>query len=234
MKPYVISISGGSGSGKSLIAQVLAKRFKKHIVFLEADQYYKNAKHIPRISGKYLNFDNPKAFDHALLAKHILQLKKNKIIQSPIYNFLIHKRLKKTITKEPKPIILVEGILLLADPSLRKLIDLKTYIHAFSDRRVAYRLYRDLTERKFTIREAVYRYLHTASPMHYKYVKPTKKYANLILDSNVDIHIPIEQLAKIIHKILIKQKTHNEKYKSVDKKHYPKRFLKDIAKYTGG
>ena len=199
---FIIGIAGGSGAGKSLVAALLVKAFKNKILLIESDNYYKDKKFIPQIGKGEPNFDTPKAFDIKLLVDHLKKLKKGEKVQQPIYNFKTHRRLKRTKLISPKPIIILEGILVLADSRLRKLINYAVFLDTDSDKRAVYRLWRDLTERKFTITEARDRYLNVARPMHDKYVEPTKKYADIILSTDKGVEGAVKFLTKKIKKVL--------------------------------
>lgn len=201
-EPFIIGIAGGSGAGKSLVAALLVKKFKNKVLLIESDSYYKDKKLIPYLNKKEPNFDIPSAFDFKLLVEHLKQLKSGQKVKKPVYNFKTHRRLKKTIEISPRPIIILEGILILADPDLRRLLDYAVFLDTDSDRRAVYRLWRDLTERKFTITEARDRYLNVARPMHDKYVEPTKKYAHKILSTNKGVEKVVEFLTKKIEKVL--------------------------------
>ncbi|WP_294350875.1 uridine kinase [uncultured Clostridium sp.] len=181
-KPILIGITGGSGSGKSTIANELYEDFGgENIAMVQQDAYYKDQSHLTMDERTKTNYDHPRAFDNTLLVEHLKALKEGKAIQKPIYDFTIHNRAKETELVEPKEIIIVEGILILEDERIRDLLDIKIFVDTDADVRIIRRLLRDVEERGRTVESVVDQYLTVVRPMHTQFTEPTKKYADIII-----------------------------------------------------
>ncbi len=179
---FVIGIAGGSGSGKTTLARLIMERIgPEHIAFLPHDAYYRDFSHLPAEERARVNYDHPDALETDLLIEHIEALKAGKPIHRPIYDYTTHARRPETVLVEPRPIILVEGILVLAEPRLRELFDLKLYVDTDPDIRFIRRLQRDIRERGRTVEMVIEQYLNTVRPMHLEFVEPSKRYADLII-----------------------------------------------------
>jgi uridine kinase len=186
MEPIVIGVAGGTGSGKSTFTNRLKEELKDHISVLYHDNYYKRQDNKSFEERKLTNYDHPDALETDLLVKHILQLKAGQAIESPTYDYSQHNRSDKTIRVEPRGILLVEGILVLQDPRLRELLDIKIYVEADADERILRRAIRDVKERGRDL-EGIYRqYITTVKPMHYLYVAPTKAMADIVINSGMN------------------------------------------------
>ena len=183
MKPIIIGIAGGTGSGKSTFTNRLKKAFGDSISVLYHDNYYKAHDELPFEERKLLNYDHPDAFDSDLLVHDIMELKEGRSIISPTYDYTIHNRAKETVLVEPRKVILIEGILTLYDPRLRDLMDIKIFVDADADERILRRVIRDTKERGRDIENIVDKYLTTVKPMHYLYVEPTKRLADIVVNS---------------------------------------------------
>ncbi len=180
--PLVIGIAGGSGSGKTTLALlILEKVGSEQIAYLPHDAYYKDLSDLPPNQRAIVNFDHPDSLDTDLLIQHIQQLRNNQPIQLPVYDFKSHMRTEKTQQVDPQPIILVEGILIFADPVLRGLCDAKVFVDTDPDIRLIRRLQRDIAERGRTTEMVVHQYLSTVRPMHLEFVEPSKRYADVII-----------------------------------------------------
>jgi uridine kinase len=180
--PLVIGIAGGSGSGKTTLANLVLERVGiEKIAYLPHDAYYKDLSELPPNQRAMINFDHPDSLDTDLLTQHITLLKKNQAVELPIYDFKTHTRTKATQRVEPKPVILVEGILIFADPVLRNLCDAKIFVDTDPDIRFIRRLNRDIAERGRTTEMVVHQYLSTVRPMHLEFVEPSKRYADVII-----------------------------------------------------
>ncbi len=180
--PLVIGIAGGSGSGKTTVAQTILQRVgPDRISFLQHDAYYKDLSGLPPIQRAEVNFDHPNSLENELLIGHILQLKKGEAVEVPIYDFSTHSRTDRTFKVQPRSVILVEGILIFAEASLRDLFDVKIFVDTDSDLRFIRRLQRDITERGRTTESVIKQYLATVRPMHLDFVEPSKRYADVII-----------------------------------------------------
>ncbi len=181
-QPLTIAVAGGSGSGKTTVSNAVLDRVgHQHIAYLPHDAYYIDLSHLPEIQREAINFDHPNALDTPLLIEHIKQLQNWQPVEVPIYNFTTDRRTKQTVHVEPQPIILVEGILLLALPELRELFDVKIFVDTDPDIRFIRRLQRDIMERERTAESVIDQYLDTVRPMHLEFVEPSKRYADVII-----------------------------------------------------
>lgn len=180
--PLVIGIAGGSGSGKTTVAQTILNRVSPdRIAFLQHDAYYKDLRELPPIQRAEVNFDHPNSLDTDLLIQHIDQLKANQSVKLPIYDFSTHSRTDQTYTVYPRRVILVEGILIFVEPPLRELFNIKLFVDTDPDIRFIRRLQRDITERGRTTESVIHQYLSTVRPMHLEFVEPSKRYADVII-----------------------------------------------------
>jgi uridine kinase len=178
----IIGISGGTGSGKTTVAnRILETVNAKDVVFIQQDSYYRNLKDLPLDYRQLANFDHPDAIDNDLLVNHIKKLKAGAPVELPIYDFRTHTRLTDTLRIEPKPIVIVEGILIFSDPRLLKQMDVKVFVDTPDDVRFIRRLKRDLAERGRTVDSVIEQYLATVRPMHMQFVEPSKRYADVII-----------------------------------------------------
>ncbi|MCU1268494.1 MAG: Uridine kinase [Acidobacteria bacterium] len=178
----VIGICGGTGSGKTTVAKsILDKVSAKDVVFIQQDSYYRNLKDLPRDYRQLANFDHPDALDNDLLVHHIRKLKAGEAVELPIYDFRTHTRLHDTLKIEPQPIVIVEGILIFADPRLLEQLDIKVFVDTPDDIRFIRRLRRDIDERGRTIESVIEQYLATVRPMHMQFVESSKRYADVII-----------------------------------------------------
>jgi uridine kinase len=180
--PLVIGIAGGTGSGKSTVAKVIIDRVgANHIALLPHDAYYKDLANLEPAQRVIINFDHPDSLETSLLVEHIKQLKNYQSIELPVYDFKTHTRTSTTLHIEPQPVILVEGILILAEKGLRKLFDVKIYVDTDPDIRFIRRLERDIAERGRTSNSVIHQYMETVRPMHLEFVEPSKRYADVII-----------------------------------------------------
>lgn len=186
MKPILIGIAGGTGSGKSTFTNRIKDAFGDRVSILYHDNYYEAHDEMPFEERKKLNYDHPNAFDTELLIEHIKALKSGQSIICPTYDYSQHNRAKNTITVEPRKVILIEGILTLCDSRLRDLMDIKIFVDADADERILRRVLRDTKERGRDIENIIDQYLTTVKPMHYLYVEPTKSYADLVVNSGLN------------------------------------------------
>jgi uridine kinase len=180
--PLVIGIAGGSGSGKTTVAQEILNRVgADRIAYLQHDSYYKDLTGLPPILRMEVNFDHPHSLETELLIKHVEALRDHQSVEVPIYDFATHSRTSQTFTVAPRGVILVEGILIFAEPELRKLFDVKLFVDTDADVRFIRRLHRDITERSRTTESVIKQYESTVRPMHLEFVEPSKRYADVII-----------------------------------------------------
>ena len=178
----VIGIAGGSGSGKTTVAQQILQRVgPERIAFLQHDSYYKDLSGLPPLQRAEINFDHPNSLETELLIQHIASLRDGRPVQVPIYDFSADRRTANTFTVHPRKVILVEGILIFTEPSLRKMFDVKIYVDTDADLRFIRRLERDLSERGRTTESVIRQYQSTVRPMHLEFVEPSKRYADVII-----------------------------------------------------
>jgi len=180
--PLVIGIAGGSGSGKTTVAQEILNRVgADRIAYLQHDSYYKDLTGLPPELRKDVNFDHPHSLETELLIKHVEALHNHQAVEVPIYDFATDSRTGQTFSVASQAVILVEGILIFAEPELRKLFDVKIFIDTDADIRLIRRIHRDIIERNRTIESVIKRYLDTVRPMHLEFVEPSKRYADVII-----------------------------------------------------
>jgi uridine kinase len=180
--PVVIGIAGGTGSGKTTVANVILERVgAQNIAFLAHDSYYRDLKDLPRAQRDLVNFDHPDSLETDLLAAHLGMLRQWKPVDVPVYDFTIHARTSQTRHLGPQPVILVEGILVFAEPDLRAMFDVKIYVDTDADVRFIRRLKRDLVERGRTVDSVIQQYETSVRPMHLEFVEPSKRYADVII-----------------------------------------------------
>lgn len=201
MKTIIIGIAGGTGSGKSTFTNILKDTFHEDVAVLYHDNYYRDQSDIPLEERKKTNYDHPDAMETELLVEHLHQLKEGKAIECPVYDYTMHTRSNQVMKVEPKRVILLEGILVLADERLRDLMDVKVYVEADADERILRRVIRDVKERGRDIEGVVEQYLTTVKPMHYLYVEPTRTTADIVINSGMN-PVAFELVRNMIQKIL--------------------------------
>ena len=183
---YVIGIAGGSGSGKSTFAARLREQFPDSVALISCDNYYRAHDDIPLEERRLLNYDAPEALEFDLMVSHLRALKRGEAVDCPVYDFALHNRSDKILRIDPKPVIIVDGILILSDPALRETFDLRIYVETDADERILRRARRDMEVRGRHIDDIMEQYLTTVKPMHEQYVEPSKKHADLILNGGLN------------------------------------------------
>jgi len=178
----IIGISGGTGSGKTTVAnRILESVSADEVVFIQQDLYYRNLKDMPLDYRNAANFDHPDALDNDLLINHLKKLKSGEPVELPIYDFRTHARLPATTRIQSKPIVILEGILIFAEPRLREQLDIKVFVDTPDDIRFIRRLRRDIAERGRTFDSVIEQYIATVRPMHIQFIEPSKRYADVII-----------------------------------------------------
>lgn len=178
----IIGICGGTGSGKTTVANRILESVKAcEVVFIQQDSYYRNLKDLPLDYRSVANFDHPDALDNDLLVNHVRKLKAGEAIELPLYDFKTHMRLNETRPVEPKRIVIVEGILIFAEARLLEQMDIKVFVDTPDDIRFIRRLRRDIAERGRTVESVIEQYIATVRPMHMQFVEPSKRHADVII-----------------------------------------------------
>ncbi|GAA0432225.1 MAG: uridine kinase [Bacillota bacterium] len=204
-KPVVIGVAGGSGSGKTSVTRSICQRFSDQtILVIEQDYYYKDQSHLPFEERLNTNYDHPLAFDNDLLISHIYDLLNGKEIEKPVYDYKVHTRSKEVIKVKPKDVIILEGILILEDPRLVDLMDIKVYVDTDADLRIIRRLMRDINERGRSLDSVIDQYINNVRPSHLQFIEPTKRYADIIIPEGGQNHVAIDIMATKIETILYK------------------------------
>lgn len=187
MKPLIIGIAGGTGSGKTTLTNSLLEKFDGQVGVIYHDNYYKRNDHLTYEQRCLLNYDAPEAFDNDLLVTHLKALIEGQTIETPVYDFADHNRSDETLIVEPQPIIILEGILIFAEPEIRGLCDIKLFVDTDADVRILRRLRRDVIERGRTIESVEAQYLTTVKPMHELHVEPSKRHVDMIIPEGVNV-----------------------------------------------
>lgn len=202
-RPIVIGVTGGSGSGKTSVSCAIFNQFPNHsIMMLEHDFYYKDQSHLSFEERLKTNYDHPFAFDTDLLIEHLKQLLNYQMIEKPVYDYVAHTRSAETIIQEPKEVIILEGILILEDPRLRELMDIKLYVDTDDDIRIIRRIKRDMNERGRTLDSVIAQYLSVVKPMYHQFIEPTKRYADIVVPEGGENHVAIDLITTKVASIL--------------------------------
>ncbi len=207
VKPVLIGIAGGTGSGKSTVANEIYRSFtKKCIAKIEQDSYYRDQSDLTFDERTKTNYDHPDAFDTNLLVDQLSDLIDGNAIEKPIYDFSIHNRIDDTIKVEPREIIILEGILILQEERIRDLLDIKIYVDTDADVRIIRRILRDMRERERTLESVIEQYLNVVRPMHLQFAEPTKRYADIIVPEGGHNKVAIDIIVAKIRQILQENK----------------------------
>ncbi len=202
-RPLLIGITGGTGSGKSTVSREIVKLIpEKKIVVIEQDSYYKDQSDLSFEERVKTNYDHPFAFDNELMVDHLKSLLNDKEVKKPIYDFERHNRKKESQVIEPKDIIILEGILILAEKEVRDLLDIKIFVDTDSDVRIIRRILRDLKDRGRTLDSVILQYMETVRPAHLQFIEPTKRYADIIIPEGGYNKVAIDILVAKINSIL--------------------------------
>ncbi len=201
--PVVIGIAGGSGSGKTTVLQQIIRAFGSDpIAILDHDAYYHDLSHLASEKRAQFNFDHPDALETDLMRKHLDRLIAGETIEKPVYDFTTHTRRDETETVEPRPVIIIEGILVLAESILEERMDIKIYVDAADDIRLMRRIRRDMQERDRSIEGILRQYERTVRPMHLEFVEPSKREADVIIPRGGHNHVAIQMVMSRIQDLL--------------------------------
>jgi uridine kinase len=195
----IIGIAGGTGSGKTTVVNQIVNQLPiGEVCVISQDSYYKESTDLSYEARTKINFDHPRAIDFDLIVKHLKQLKLGKAINQPVYSFVTHNRTEDTIKTHPRKVVIVEGILILNNEELRKLFDIKIFVHADADERLIRRIKRDINERGRDINEVLNRYQDTLKPMHQQFIEPTKNFADMIIPNDRYNTVAIDIVRSVI------------------------------------
>lgn len=202
-KPTIIGIAGGSGSGKTSVTRKIMESLQGHsIILLEQDYYYKDQSDKTMEERLQTNYDHPFAFDNDLMIEHLQQLIDRETVDIPTYDYANHTRSSKTITVEPKEVIIIEGIFALENDELRKLMDVKVYVDTDSDIRILRRLSRDIKERGRSMDSVIEQYLSVVRPMHLQFIEPTKRFSDIIIPEGGENMVAIDIITTKIRSLV--------------------------------
>ena len=200
----IIGIAGGTGSGKTTVVKKIVEALPPHYVsVVPLDSYYNDTSHMTEEERHAINFGHPDAFDWKLLIKQVNQLRKGEAIEQPTYSYILCNRLSETVHVEPKPVIIIEGIMTLLNKKLRDMMDLKIFVDADSDERLIRNIQRDIVERGRDVKAVVDRYLDVLKPMHEQFIEPTKRYADIIIPQGGENKKGIEMVCKYIERLML-------------------------------
>ena len=202
-----IGICGGTGSGKTTITNRLTQALSEDsVLLLQQDHYYKDTPHLPLEERAKQNFDHPESVDTQLLISHVRALREGQAIERPVYDFTQHRRVPATVHLEPRPALIVEGILIFENPALRNLCDIKIFVDTEADLRFIRRLRRDIRERGRTVESVIDQYMATVRPMHTEFVEPSKRYADVIIPEGGYNEVGIDLVIQKIRSLVPRQK----------------------------
>ena len=196
----IIGIAGGTGCGKTTVVnQIVEELPENEVGVISQDSYYNDLSHMSKEERGQVNFDHPNSIDFDLLISHLELLRQGKTIEKPIYSFVEETRLDETISVSPRKVMIVEGILVLSNPKLREMFDIKIFVHADSDERLIRRLQRDIRERGHDLEKVLYRYQNAVKPMHEQFIEPSKEFADLIIPNNHYNTVAVDMVRTIIN-----------------------------------
>lgn len=199
----IIGVAGGTGSGKTTVVKKIVEALPPHYVtVVPLDSYYNDTSDMTDAERKAINFDHPDAFDWELLNKHVRQLKAGEAVEQPTYSYILSNRLPETVHVEPKPVILIEGIMTLVNKELRDMMDIRIFVDTDSDERLIRNIQRDVVERGRTVDMVIDRYLEVLKPMHEQFIEPSKKYADIIIPLGGENKTGINIIKTYIEKVV--------------------------------
>jgi len=200
MKPFIVGVAGGSGSGKSTVARNLAQALHaESVAFIDMDAYYRNFEHLALAERRKINWDHPESFDWDLLVSQLTRLASGEAIEKPVYDFVTHTRSNQMVIIPAARVVVIDGILLFSDARVRDLCDVKVFVDADADIRLIRRIRRDMNKRGRPLEEILDQYVTTVQPMHLQFVEPTKRYADVIVPRGGHNTVAIEMIVAKIH-----------------------------------
>lgn len=203
ISPVIIGVAGGTGSGKTTVSRVIRERVGAHrIAYVQHDSYYRDASHLPPEERTLINFDHPNSLETPLLIEHLRALQSGQPVEVPCYDYTTYIRLAETMPVAPQPVVLVEGILIFAEPELRALFDVKLFVDTEGDVRFIRRLKRDIEERERTVESVIEQWLNTVKPMHQEFVEPSKRYADIIIPRGGRNQVALDMVVARIEALL--------------------------------
>ncbi|MDY7094569.1 MAG: uridine kinase [Acidobacteriota bacterium] len=203
MHPVILGVAGGTGSGKTTVARAVLDAAGRHrIAFLAQDNYYRDIEWESPDGPLNYNFDHPASIDYPLMIEHVRALREGKAVESPLYDFVHHRRSPETRRVDPRAVVLVEGILLFVEPELRKLLDFKIFVDTDADIRLIRRLRRDLSERGRHMSDVLSQYESTVRPMHLEFVEPSKRWADVIIPEGGENRVALEMVVARVEQLL--------------------------------
>jgi uridine kinase len=201
--PIVVGVAGGSSSGKTtVVRQIVSKLAPQTVTVVRHDAYYRDLSHLPKAQRALVNFDHPDALETDLLAQHLEVLRRGESVSLPRYDFTTHTRRPETTRADPTPVVIVDGILVLADADLRRLMDIRIFVDTDADLRLIRRLRRDTRERGRTVESVIQQYVATVRPMHLEFVEPSKRHADVIIPEGGDNRVAIDMVVARLHMLL--------------------------------
>ncbi|HKI96050.1 MAG TPA: uridine kinase [Gemmatimonadales bacterium] len=193
--PIVIGVAGGSGSGKTtVVSEIVRDLGSDQVTIIQHDSYYWDRSDVPPAERVHINYDHPDALETPLLVRHLEELRGGRAVEVPVYDFARHARSKETVTAPPRRVVIVEGILILAEPALREMMDIRVFVDTDADIRFIRRLSRDIAERGRTVDSVVQQYLETVQPMHLEFVEPSKRHAHVIIPTGGRNRVAVDML----------------------------------------
>lgn len=206
MKPLIIGIAGGSGSGKTTVTRRIIDSLQEDkVVVIQHDSYYRDISYYDGADPATINFDHPDALETSLLIEHIKQFRRGETIEQPMYNFATHSRMKERRIIQPRDILIIEGILIFVEKELRDLMDIKIYVDTDDDERLIRRLRRDIIERGRSLDSVINQYTRTVKPMHHEFVEPSKRYADIIIPQGGENTVAIDMVVSKIRSLYFQQ-----------------------------
>jgi uridine kinase len=209
-RPLILGIAGGSGAGKTTVMNEIVNRMDADdISMIQHDSYYLDRGHMTAEERRNVNYDHPDSLDTQLLTRHLTALRDGQAVEAPIYDFTTHTRTPQTILVEPRSVIIVEGILILVDEVLRRLLDMKVFVDTDPDIRLMRRMTRDVADRGRSLASVVEQYVNTVRPMHLEFVEPSKRYADTIISGGGPVDGAVDLLVSQLYSALHSQETHS-------------------------